>query len=136
MALIETEIRNILRDDAGVHAIISGRVNASKKLPPGTLYPAINFFRVSAGSVQSMSGASGLGSGRFQFNCWSPSFAQAADLREAVRLAIQGKRNLDDGGRLHNGVFENAMDVDPAEGSQNYNCLIDFTIWYTEAKSA
>lgn len=134
MALPEVEILNKLKNFADLTAFVQDRVNASNEVAQGQTYPCVNFFEVSGGSVSSFAGSSGLGYGRYQFNCWSPNYAESRKIRDAVRRALTGVRTLDQGGVLHTGIVEGKMDMPRLAGSKNYQCVIDISIWYGEAQ--
>lgn len=90
---IEAVITKHLTENAGVAALIAGRVYP-KQLPQGPTYPAIVYHRISGPRVHSHDGASGLAYPRFQFDCFAKTHVQAKALCDAVRLAIDGFKGL------------------------------------------
>jgi hypothetical protein len=87
----EQAVFAVLAANAAVAAIVADRVYPTV-LPQSAEVPAIVYTRVSADHTHTLGGASSLASGRVQVNCWADSYAEAAELARAVRLAVQGYR--------------------------------------------
>lgn len=137
MSVIEEAIKSLLVNDAGVNAIIGGRVHP-QKLPQQPVLPAISFQRITTDRVRSHDGPSGLAAPTFQFNCWASDtesksgYQQAKDLVNALRLLIDGFRGVSQGVNIRAVFVEDDRD-DQDEDRVFERIMLDAVIWHEEA---
>lgn len=86
---IRQALKNWLLATPGVTALVGQRIYPNK-LPQGSIYPQITFFKVSDPKVRQLSGPSGLSYPRLQIDCWAKSLDAAKDVAEAVRISNGG----------------------------------------------
>ena len=73
-----------------------------QELPQGkTNIPAIVFHEIDSQSVEDVSGSSGMGQTRFQFDCIADDVSIAKQMREEVRQCFQGYRGTLNGQWVH-----------------------------------
>ena len=80
---MEEDFRALLIADAGVSALVSGRVNFGEH-PQGAPFPAIVLTTVSDTEDMHMNGAGGLSQGRVQVDCYAETYGAAKLLSRAV----------------------------------------------------
>lgn len=136
MSVIEEAVCKILKDAAGVAAIVSTRIYP-QVIPQGGTMPAITYQRISGPRLRSLAGASTLAHPRFQINCWATTYKGASQLEDAVRAAfddylgtvlsvgIQAVDLQDDGDMLE--VAEEQRD------RRRFGRRMDFEIWHVES---
>lgn len=91
MLLLQQVIYPYLSQHPGVSAIVGDRIYPHVRPDNGRL-PAVTFQEVSSVHVESHQGSSGLANTIVQFSAWSRDYREAAQARDAVRLALQGMR--------------------------------------------
>lgn len=90
MALDVTQaLYALLTADTAVAALVAARVHPGF-LPQGATLPAIAQTRISGQDVDTLAGSNGLAHARIQVSCWAATYAGAAALGDAVRLALHG----------------------------------------------
>lgn len=120
MAVLETLVYQVLRDHAGVSALVSGRVYPLM-LPQGCALPAISYQRVSTDHVASMDGYSGLERVRVQIDVMASTYAGAKALATQVMSAMNSTL-----------LFKCVPDsqIDMLENDEStYRVSIDFMVW-------
>lgn len=105
-------------------------------LPMDEPLPAVQFFEIDDVSEESLNGAAGAAARRYQFDCFASTRLAANEVREALRMELQGYKG---GMDAHN---INAIQVAgrsseyerPTDGSDRgrYLARIDFLVSYTE----
>lgn len=133
---IEEALRAHLVADAGVAAIAAQRVY-QLTLPQRPTLPAVVFQRIATPRINDMDGPTGLAHPTFQINCHASSMAQASNLADAVRRALDGFAGIMGG---VGGVVVQAVHVDGerngwedgAELSGVPTVEIDVEIWHAE----
>jgi len=100
--MIELAIKNILLARNAIIALVSNRIYYSI-LPQKPIYPAISFFRVSNFRQHNID----ISSLRFQFDCWALTYAQAVQLANEIRLALQREKGIFSGFSIIQGVYLN-----------------------------
>ena len=113
--------------NSGVAALVGRRVYPLV-IPQDEALPAVAYRRVDTPRVYSHDGYSGLARPRFQFDCVATSYAAAAELATAVRVALAGWR------AAHGGVamVQNEIDVPWMETTDRYQVSVDAIIWHHE----
>ena len=93
MITIEEGLTAFLSANAGLTALIGGRVYANK-LPQGVTLPALTYQRISSPRrhTHDSNGATGTAHPRFQLDCWSTTYEGAKDIADALRSALNGYR--------------------------------------------
>lgn len=136
---IETGLRPLLTNDAGVSALVATSDSPPRyriypmRLPQGYVLDAISYQRVSAERRHDITdGPIGWAFSRFQFDCWSGSYSGARDLAEALRQALDGySGDLSDGTHVGGIYIEGERDLFE-EDTEIYRVSMDFLIPYKE----
>jgi len=84
-------IKHILANDAGVTAITT--TVTPLVLPQEFDYPALTYQRVSTTGSENKSSKSEMHQSRMQINCYAENYSDAAGLADAVKTALEFKRN-------------------------------------------
>lgn len=103
-------LRELLVSSTHLAALVDARRVRHGYRPAGDDYPAVTFFALGVTQGHTLTAADGLPLARVQIDCWGRTGAEADQLREAVRLTVDGFRGdmsgvfvqsclLDDGGR-------------------------------------
>ena len=137
---VERAVRQILQDDADVFALVGARVDPGKA-EQGAAMPYLVYQMVSNQHYEQLSGSAGLANALIQINGFSTSKSEVLDLREKVRLALQGR----DPGNVTVGADtfdvrsihldgDRDINVDPRDGSDAaiYGFSMDFRVGYPE----
>jgi len=80
---IEQALQTVLSEDATVSGYVDDRI-FYVKAPPKAKAPYIVFAKLSAPRDMTLTGASGLVRGRFEFECYSATYMQAKEISQAV----------------------------------------------------
>lgn len=137
---VERALRQILQDDADVFALSSTRVYYSKA-EQGAKLPYLVLQMVANQHYEQLSGSAGLANALIQINGFSKSKSEVLDLREKVRLALQGRNpgNVTVDGdtfdvRSIHLDGDRDIDVDPRDGSdaEIFGFSMDFRVGYPE----
>lgn len=91
MADIGSSLRTYLLTKATIETLVGQRI-IPDPIDQGVPLPAICYFTIDSISAEDLSNAVGLGQTRVQIDCYAAKRAQANQLQEAVRTAIQGYR--------------------------------------------
>ncbi len=137
---VERAVRQILQDDAAVFALVSTRVHPGKAAQ-GSAKPYLVYQMVANQHHEQLSGSAGLANALIQISGFSRSKPELLDLREKVRLALQGR----DPGNVTVGADtfdvrsvhldgDRDIDVDPRDGSDEeiFGFAMDFRVGYPE----
>lgn len=138
LADIRVGLRAYLLDDAGIAAIVSGRV-FPVRLPQGETRASIVYTRISGLGDWHMQGPSGLSRPRVQIDCWSQSADTAATLSNIVKERLDGASGTwlwgDDSpaeGIVVQGAFAETERDDYDDAVKMYRCSRDYLIWVAE----
>lgn len=94
MSDIEAGIHHYLTTKTSVTSICERR-GYPEALPQGAVLPAYTYSEVDANSFEDINGDStGLRQTRVQINCFSTKRSEAHNLREQIRLVLQGYRGI------------------------------------------
>lgn len=126
---MEELIRSLLKGDAGVSALVAGRVNFGTR-PQGQALPAIVLNTVSDIEGALIAAPDGLSRARIQVDCYAIDYGPAKLLSRAVKSVLHGYS-----GDGIQGVFH-AGSRDGREGGTNeairpYRVSLDFTLTYS-----
>jgi hypothetical protein len=94
--VIEEIVRGILKDDAGIKALVSERIYADH-IPQGGSLPAITLRGYGAARTYTFEGQCDLVRQRVYIGCWASTLSDARALAEAVRKACSGLQDVADG---------------------------------------
>lgn len=89
---IESDLYESLTGNAGLNAIISGRVypHVPRGLPQRPSLPAVTYQRIGGVPVYTYRGRAGLTASRFQFNCFGRTNLEAIATCQALIEALDG----------------------------------------------
>lgn len=87
---IETALYSRLTGNAGVFALISGRVFPHVVPEKNSQFPCIVFERTDGEHIHSLRGSSGAAEATYQLACWATTYPAARELAEAVRNCLDG----------------------------------------------
>ncbi|MBT8199583.1 MAG: DUF3168 domain-containing protein [Acidimicrobiia bacterium] len=127
-----------LQEDDAVTGIVGDRIYPLRA-PSSAALPRITYERTVSGHEHHMEGSSGLTNPRFTVDCWASSSADAEDLADAVRLALDATIGQTIFGVDVRSIFVESIEDDVffrGDGSQkaDYLSSVDFSIWYRETK--
>lgn len=124
---IESEIFTTLKENAGLSALVNGRVYPMR-LPQRATLPAVSYQRVSTMVYQTRDNNVGLDRPRFQFDAWADDFDDVVAMRPALiraLLSLHAESNL----RVDATILTNDQDVIEPE-SGRYRAIIEAYIWH------
>ena len=137
---VERAVRQILQDDADVFALVGTRVHPGKA-EQGSAKPYLVYQMIANEHHEMFGGSAGLAAALIQINGFSASKSEVLDLREKVRLALQGR----DPGVVTVGADtfdvrsihlegDRDIDIDPRDASdaEIYGFSMDFRVGYPE----
>lgn len=134
MATIEEALKALLVADAGVNAVVAGRVYPVMH-PQGAGLPAVVYRRVSGVRVGQHGTVSGLARPRFQFDCLATTYAAAKGLANLVRVALDHYSGTPSSVHVDAILIENEMDgfnFESDEGAATFTVLVDAVVWHQE----
>lgn len=134
MATIEEALKALLVANAGVNALVAGRVHPLK-VPQGGALPAVVYQRVSGPRVGQHRTSSTLARPRFQFACVAATYAAAKGLANAVRVAIHCYAGIASGVDVDAILVENEVDAFNAsedEQADAFTVVVDAVVWHHE----
>ncbi len=121
----------LAKDSAGVPRIVPHYMTEGKDR-----FPCVIYQEQESGSVEDLSGSSGVGQTRMSFSCCARTETEARHIREQVRRALQGFRGSLNGQFVHGISVEGRSSsyVDPIDGSDRgyYIRQIDVLITHEE----
>ena len=88
MSQIEEALYAKLTGNAGVNAVVSGRVRPQLILQADA-FPAIRYERLGGDQHDATEGALGIANAELVLECWAATYTAAKALRDLVRLALQ-----------------------------------------------
>lgn len=116
----ETDLVTALKADAGVNAIIAGRIFPMLR-PQGESLPALVYERSSTNPVNHLQGSSGLDGVALRITSWAPSYKAAQQLAAAVRAAMAAATGF-------KSVYQNQQDsYDNTVGQ--YGVVQEYRLW-------
>lgn len=122
---MEEDLRNALLADAGLQAIIAGRLNWGKRT--GTL-PEIGLSVISTVPFYTFSGRGGLTPHRVQVDCWGLRYGDAKRVARAVIPVVEGlSRPTFDSCFVE--AERDGLDTDEA-GQPVHRTSLDIRIWH------
>lgn len=135
MITIEEGLKAYLAANAGLLALIAGRVYANK-IPQGATMPCLTYQRIDSPRIHShdTSGSGGTARPRFQLDCWATTYAASKSISDALRSALNGYKGTM--GTVNPVTVQSALIQDerfddyPDAGLNRISC--DYVIWHTE----
>lgn len=133
---VESELYTWLSSDAAITAVVGTRI-FPQRVPQGKDFPAITFQVIFGDHVHDLKASAGLGRPIFQVNAISPSYLEAKDLAELIRLRLQGFRGvwgtLDVRAVLLNNLADLPFEVPKDESDQGYYTVAgDYRVVHAE----
>ena len=135
---IETELIDFFEGESSITAIIGNGDSPETcrvyplKLPQGYTLPAISFQRISTDREHVIDdGPIGWAWARFQFDMWAETYAEARQLTEAVRQALDGYNNKMGSVTVAGAFAEGERDL-YEEQTEIYRVTQDYLIPYKE----
>lgn len=138
MATIEEALRAILIGNAGVSALVAGRVYPVV-MPQGAALPAVAYQRISANRQHNLAGPGGLTRVRFQLTNIASTYSSMKALANAVRVAVDGYRGTVSGVFVQAALSEGEREQfigetvqTGAEANMTYINQLDVLVWHNE----
>lgn len=132
---MQTELRTLLRDDAGVAAAAAGGVDWDAH-PQGKAKPYVVLFLISERTDYHTAGPSGLKSSRVQVDCWAKTKQLARATAAAVEQRLSGFSGLVATVRFK-GIFKAGARTDfdkPGAGAEElFRESADYIVWHGAA---
>lgn len=122
--MIELSIKNKLLARSEIVALVSTRIYYSI-LPQNPVLPAISFFKVSNYRPHDLD----IALPRFQFDSWSTTYAQATQIANEIRLALQREKGTWTGMSIIQGIYLNE-EMFYENDTKIYHIASDFNIIY------
>jgi len=132
MTEARTNLFQKLATDHGVKAIVSDRIYPVK-LKEGAQIPAISYQLVDGMPLSQAHGEPSSGSSDlYQVNCWGATSAEAKELKEVVKLALDGKSGVWDGadGKLRVTCIYKGQRETPDAAGRLFCRQLDFKLIY------
>jgi hypothetical protein len=136
---VDSDLRAFILADAAVAALIGTRLYPAI-MPQDPVLPATTYQWISAIRYPNMDDAGGLSTARVQVDCWSDSKAEALEVFEAIRLALDGYRGAFGSIPVYGAFLESeresyepATDAGTGSGVALYRRSGDYVITYEEA---
>lgn len=130
---LETELYKHLRDNPGVSAVVSNRIYPSQA-PTSAVLPYVTYTRIADVPDRHLLGPSGLSRATIQIDCWGATNSQNAAVSEAIRLALDGRRDELGEVDVRSIILENETESveAPDDSSQDatFRTRMDFDFWY------
>lgn len=115
--MTEAEVYSLLKNDAGVNALVSGRVYPLVA-PQNVAKPYVTYQVVSGLKFQCMGGQIYQGDFRFQIDVWSTTYSNVKAISEAVKNCLIG--------------FKDSNNINIIDGYENetqlFRQIIDFNL--------
>jgi hypothetical protein len=124
------DLRTFLMADADVLAAASTRIYPTA-LPQKPSFPAATYNVISATRSPTMQHGDVLPSKRLQIDAWGSSFADAQELGEAIRVALDGYRG-DMGDTTVAAIFADTERTSYESEPKLYRVSRDYFIWHYE----
>lgn len=134
MITIEEGLVYTLKHNAGVTALVGGRVYALKKQREVSL-PCLCYQRISTARTPTMDDAGGGAHPRFQFTALAASYAEASAILKAARTCLLGySGTMGAGGSTVNvqAVLPEDETIEPDNTTGAFVGRMDLEIWHEE----
>ena len=122
-----------------VVGLVGSRIGPFSVRPQAEGLPAITVQKIGGERIRSLGGRTGLVPATFQVNCMGRTYAEAAELADVVRLAIDATSGVHAGVKVHSiHVFDDSDDFEPPRSGFEREDSVPFVpltvrIWFTEA---
>lgn len=128
MSYIDESLREILRLDAGVSAIVGSAIHMMR-LPQGTKAPCISYSRVNTNPINALNTAARAEISTYQFDAWGKTQLQARDLAHKIKLALDAYVGTVLGVAIGGIMLANEVDL-YEEDTEFFRVSLDFTVMY------
>ncbi len=132
---IDAAVYQLLRDDAGVSALIGSGASARvypQLLPHGQTLPACVFQMVDVDPVHASGTTVALRAAEYQITCYASTYEAAVGLADQVRDALSRHSGTVDGTVIQEVFYEQEQDTYEFDTSK-FGRLMRFRIWYEGA---
>lgn len=131
MTFVSEGLVNLMKNDAGLSAVISGRVYPLA-LPDNCVFPAITFSLVDSPKTRSHSSKVNLSRPRYQFDCWAKSYGEIEQMNLALNNLFEGFTGMVGQSHKSGGSF-NVLEADAYEADTGlFHRIVDFQVWIKE----
>ena len=120
-------IYSILSNDSTLTAITSTRIYPLR-IPQGASLPAVTYFVVSGGPMQTKDGAVSDNFDSFQVSCFATSYSTIQSIYSAVKSALERYSGTAASTTIHTITYMGHVDL-YEEDAGVYHRAIDFRIW-------
>lgn len=130
---LEQALYNRLSTYSALTALVGDRINPVR-LPQGTAYPAVSYFRVSRPTRRTFGGNTAIASPRFQFDCWAKRYTDAKAVADQLIAALNnfsGTMGGTGGVEVQDIELMNEMDDDFLDTADLYHVVLEFTVWHS-----
>lgn len=118
----------LLKSDDALSALIEGRISPVL-LREGICLPALTYHIVGGSSSPTLN-TSGMQRVRIEFDAFGRSYLEAANVREALRILLNGYQGpLSNGMYLQNVEFVQAVDFYDSDPRQ-FRCMSEFYVYF------
>jgi len=137
--MAENVIYSVLKNNAGVAALVGTRIYPNEAEPRSTL-PLVIYERTDTEPWQAADGYTGVCEAEYSFDCWATTQTAATALRAAVRIALDHLTPTTVSGQtitqsIYNGGDERTERRDEGATEPLYVASVDFKFFVTEATS-
>lgn len=129
MAAIETVLYSTVTAAAGVTALVGTRVYPVRA-PQEATAPYVTYRRVSDLPHLTHGLESDSGAGRWQFDCYAPTYAQVKAVAQALKDALNGQRVTAAGGERMVAMNRGELDLPFESELGYYRTTVDFRLIY------
>jgi hypothetical protein len=136
--MFEAGLYQLLKNDAGVSALVAGRIFGGRipKTATDSTYPCLVWTVVSTLDLYSSQGASGYRTKRVQIDCYALKYIDAVKVTDAVRAALENfQGDLPDGTSVDRSIVTMDQDFlfEPGASGQLFRRMIEIEIAYLES---
>ena len=125
---IEEALKTVLTNDAGVAALVAGRIYPVI-LPQKPTYPVLTYQKVGGAADLVLAGESGLSRNLFQIDAYGYTYAAAKALAKAVQTALNGKEFTISTVNIGSITMKSDRDL-YEEAIKIHRVSMDFSIWH------
>jgi hypothetical protein len=130
--MMQEGLAALLEHDAGVSAIVAGRIFAIQAPPQGEVYPCLVYKCVGGEGAAIFEDGAGPIRQRIEVTAYSADCSEAMRLRYAATVALKGWRHetLSDGTRIDTcNLLNPGLDIEPG-GTRYFSCMCEFYVFF------
>ncbi len=134
---LQQGIKTYLESRTDITTVVGNRI-FPLIAPQDTTYPYIVFQKISTNQQHDLGGSAGFNRARMQFNCWSKTYLEAAEISEKIRLNMDGFGSAFMGDVFVQSCLNLDDDDELEEDSEtqeltSYGVRSDYQYWYSVA---